>query len=686
MSLVRVSSRRSRWFLALSAATTLGGCSFLYDLQTTQCEVHQDCKDLGPQFNDTICVNRVCVEDDGAGATGGSSGNGGSSGSSGGTGKGGSSGTSVEAGAGGSSGDTGATGGSSGSSGKGGSSGSSGKGGAGGTGGSSGSDVGGAGSGPECETNGECIDSHNSQEYICQDGSCVGLLNANCPIMIPEVGRLDLLRAEAPLIVGGFANLTNNDAPRDSQAVINWDLAFSEFNAQTLGGFPGDDGKRPVLGIICKSATDAVANMEHLAGTLRLPAILSTLSADNLDAAFAYTQSDTYVEDLEGKSVFFMSTGSADLRLATLDDNGLVWHQLGNPRVLARTMAGLLALVEPIVEERRRTFYNENIGTPGVENPDEVPLRVTLVTSDDVTMRDVSTVLTSRSPEDTSTMLYFNGLAAIDQQGDGGADPGDFRRVTVESIRNDPMPDVAAALSDVAANPPHVIIAMGTSEFASHILPDIENSWSSGENTATMPRPHYLMSHFIYTTDELRTSLAASGHSPDLRIVGVNYAAAQDEVSQDLYNDYFGRLQASYQGTLNIAGTENHYDGAYALLYALAAASGARDMPVGIDIRDGLDRVLDPGAPTVYVGPNPIATTVNSLSNNLSYDMGLWGTMGPPDFDRVTGTRVTATSAWCIEKVSTVWTYRPDGLLFHPEDSSFTPAATVPACLQPYEP
>src|SRR5687768_6529343 len=100
MSLVRVSSRRSRWFFALSGATTLWGCSFLYDLQTTQCETHQDCTDLGPQFRDAICVNRVCVLDESSGGNGGSSGKGGSSGSSGTNG-----GSSAEAGAGGSSGD-----------------------------------------------------------------------------------------------------------------------------------------------------------------------------------------------------------------------------------------------------------------------------------------------------------------------------------------------------------------------------------------------------------------------------------------------------------------------------------------------------------------------------------------------------------------------------------------------------
>jgi hypothetical protein len=483
--------------------------------------------------------------------------------------------------------------------------------------------------------------------------------------------------------------MVNDQDPADSQAVINWDLAFEEFNTETVGGFPSNDGsgqRRPVLGVICKSATDVTANMEHLAGNLRLPAILTTLSADDLLDAWAYTKSPAYTS-AGGKAVFFMSTGSADLRLATLLDNGLVWHQLGNPRVLARTMAGLLSYVEPVVEVRRQEYYDANSTASGVEDPGEVPLRVTLVNSDDLTMIDIANVLTEPSEDDTSTMLFFNGQAAIDQLGDGGADPGDFRRVDIESIRNHASPDVAPAIEDIAAHPPHVIVAMGTAEFASTVIPSIESAWDSGANTQDLPRPIYLLSHFIYNTSELRTTLNTTGFSPASRIVGVNYALAQDSRSQGLYQSYLARLQNSYSGSLALAGTENYYDGAYALLYSLAAAAAVSPNPTGLDIRDGLDRVIstNTAAPLVNIGPTNIGTYISRLTNDLFYEMGLWGTMGPPDFDRVTGTRVTATSAWCIELVDTTWTYRADGLLFD-GIGTFTPADPLPACLQDFVP
>jgi hypothetical protein len=94
----------------------------------------------------------------------------------------------------------------------------------------------------------------------------------------------------------------------------------------------------------------------------------------------------------------------------------------------------------------------------------------------------------------------------------------------------------------------------------------------------------------------------------------------------------------------------------------------------------------DTDAVSVDIGPTHIANTVNQLSTNLLYKMALWGTMGAPNFDRATGTRVSATSAWCIEDAAGTWTYRADGLLFDPATLSFSSPPSVPACMQEYAP
>src|SRR5512147_838964 len=61
-------NQRSAWrrttIGGLGAVALLGsgGCSLLYDFNTSQCNETQDCLNQGPQFNYSICVNHVCVQ------------------------------------------------------------------------------------------------------------------------------------------------------------------------------------------------------------------------------------------------------------------------------------------------------------------------------------------------------------------------------------------------------------------------------------------------------------------------------------------------------------------------------------------------------------------------------------------------------------------------------------------------
>jgi hypothetical protein len=170
----------------------------------------------------------------------------------------------------------------------------------------------------------------------------------------------------------------------------------------------------------------------------------------------------------------------------------------------------------------------------------------------------------------------------------------------------------------------------------------------------------------------------------------VNYAEAQDTKSKQLYDAYLARLKGSYTGTLSVGGTENYYDGAYSLLYALAAsyAKGTK-LTTGDDVAVGLDKRVfstSTSAQTVDIGPAALGKTVNDL-RGLTYQMSLYGTMGPPNFDRTSGTRVTTTSAWCMEKPDTTWVYRADGLIYDPLSRAFKkPTAGVPPCLVKYSP
>ena len=632
----RVENRvKTRYLLAwVPVLLASSGCSLFFELNANQCQVTKDCTNLGPQFADTLCVNQVCV----AKSVTGNAGAGGGSGDNGGSGSGGKAGTGATSG--GDSLDAGAAG-----------------------------EIG-AGGSPECATNGDCISAHLDQPYLCVHGSCLALTSTDCPVMLPSSGTLDMLRKPAPIIVGGYANMNNPQDPHDSQAVINWDLAFSEFNDQTLGGIPNKAGgaPRPVLALVCQSGSpDITPTLQHLTEEVRVPAILSTLSPDKLFAAFNATQDPTYA----GNPVLFLSTGSADLRLADLADDGLVWHMLGDPRTLAATTVALLDRIIPTVEAARTGKTD--------------PLHVTLVYSDDSTMSDLFSVLTTADDKHPETLLTFNGKAAIDQ-----LESGEFRELKIQSAKTHTTPDNQQAIDDLNNNPPDIVVAMATNEFPA-IINAVENYAAS---KGRLP-PFYLASHLLYNTPELKASATTNSlmNPPlDERLVGVNYAEAQDDKSKQLYDAYLARLKSSYQGALAVSGTENYYDGAYSVLYSLAAAFGAqsvvesqRTAPTGADVSKGLDlRVFSTSASrqSVDIGPAALGNTVSQMSNQ-TYNISLYGTMGPPNFDRTSGTRVSTTSAWCIAKPNML--YQADGLIYDPDGQAFTaPAAGVPSCLSKY--
>ena len=649
--------------LALSA---FGGCSLFYDLNATQCQATSDCLALGPQFAGTTCVNRVCqlpVSNAGDGGGGGGGGGG-------------------DAGTGGTSGN-GA---------------SSGAGNQGGGSGNSGSGDAGAGGGPECTTNSDCIAANLDQPYICKNSACIKLLSTSCPVLLPTSNALTLLKTGDPIILGGYANMTNTANPHDSLAVINWDLAFDEFNsALQNNGIPdGSKPSHPVLDLVCQGTdSDITPSLAHLTQDIGAPALLTTLSADKLLAAFNVTQSAAYT-NAGGNPVFFMSTGSATLQLANLQDDGLMWHMLGDPRTLAATTVALLKRIEPYVNAQRKALCT-SLGTACKDDPSKIPMRVTLVYNDQVTMSDMYTVLTTPDSNHPEVALSFNNasgsvttlgtteLAAVDQLASSGS--GDFRTVKIQSaqtVASGSTTVVQNAIDDLQNNPPHVILAIATSEFPQSVMPQVEMHWGdTGTPSEGMQKPFYVASQLLYNTVQLQA--AAAANALNTRLVGVNYAEAQDAHSKGLYNTYENNLVNSYSGSLTLAGTENYYDGAYSVLYALAAA--ARSKPDGSDLANVIGtRVLGTSGTSTDIGK--LAITNGSVSNLVSqstYKISLWGTMGPPDFDYASGTRVSTTSAWCIQPGTSSWNYQADGLIYDPTNQVFTdPTATKPACISMY--
>lgn len=628
----------------------LGGCSLLYDFGTQQCTVTADCRKMGPQFANAVCQNKVCVAEAATGGVPGTSTTGtGGSGAVGGTSTtflGGSAGTGT-------------------------------------------SDPSTAGTpnvgGQTACSNDQCMIEHGNAPWICRNNACVALTTSDCPVLIPRQSASALLKQQDVIVIGGYASMANKGDFYDSQAIINWDLAFDEFNTATSGGLPphSNGTQRPFVGLICKTndiaTSDVQRSVQHLTEDVQVPAILSTLSANYLYQAWLNQHSGGTISP---KPSFFMSTSSADTQLANLADEGLVWHMLGDPRALAAPIVTLMKQLEPVVNQRRQASFLAN----GTDDPSTQPLRVTLVYSDEPIMIDIANVLMSpENPKRPGTMLMFNGKSWTDN----GANA---RNVQIPSARQHTTPDVSPAIAELSAYPPHVIVAMATSEFPATVMGNVEKYWTDSQ--LKQIRPMYLMSHMTFNTTQLLDVAKSNANvTPplDTRLLGANYASAQDARAQALYASYLSRLKGSYQGKLPLDDTENFYDGAYYLLYSIAAAAAVYKAPSGSNIADALlARIIstDPDAISVDVGPNPLKSTIPSLFGGAaSYAYSLYGTMGAPNFDRLSGTRMSTMSAWCVQinAAGTAWEYKSNGLIFDPLSGTYArPAAGVPTCMNAY--
>jgi hypothetical protein len=528
---------------------------------------------------------------------------------------------------------------------------------------------------PECATNAACIDAHDDEPYICRQGRCMGLLSDSCWTLLPRRHGGQHLRQDGVVIIGGFTNNGPRSAPVLSLASVNWDLALEEFNSGTSGGELIAGGPRPFVGLICDPGDESIApSIEHLVKDLGVRAILSMLRPDTLYQAFQQTR--RYAE--EGTAVFFFSMTDADLRLARLNDNGLMWHMQADPRRLAETIAGLVRHIEPTVNARRAAHFAET----GNDDPAVIPLRLTIVSSDHPSMVDIANVLTT-ADADPKRMLVFNGKSAA-------VNGTDFDWIDVGTIPRREEPGLWNSFVDrIYHRQPHIIVTLlEGDQVGNWFVPMLEQGWSGRRVLREgLPRPHYVMSHLLYPNGALATQvLANEGRAPPLalRLVGPNFARARDKHSQVLYGEYLARLQQANPRVLNLDGTENTYDGAYSLLYAYAAAANVTVLPTGAEVRDGLkDYVFstNPESPQVDIGPTNVANVVSRR-----VPISLWGTMGLPNFDLLSGTRLNDTSAWCVDVAEGTFAYRPDALLFNPETGAFEepPNAPPPACMAAY--
>jgi hypothetical protein len=456
-----------------------------------------------------------------------------------------------------------------------------------------------------CSSSAECLDVTGEWDpSACVEGRCVRLRRGSeCPTVLPQGEWLtNLDRTDPDPVVFGI--LTWLEKNGRSEFIENYELVLNEVT-QEVGGLPAPGGKRrPILAVACDGLPDEVEKLDraidHLVNELKVPGIIAAMPPEDLEYAFARAG--------RTNQVFFISVYEADRALVELDDDGLVWQLLSGGEQLAPTYA---ALLDRTVRHLRKTG----------ELAEGEPVRVALVTADEV--KYLSTV--SRAL--TDGILQFNDRAALENS------DGHFLALSIPSrpFANEAI-DYSSAITELVNFRPHVVIDAATDEVPETIILGLE---------AAAPEllPFYLLSPWN-RQERLVFNLAVAVPKIDLRLAGVNWEAAVD---RKLYEGYESRFEAAFkQSPLD---TENHYDAAYYLIHAAAAAGF--ELPLrGSGLAKGMQRLLS-GSQTFGVGPSDLLPAYVALEEPGS-SIVLDGTMGPPNFDPATGARDLPGSVWCF--------------------------------------
>lgn len=489
-------------------------------------------------------------------------------------------------------------------------------GGSGNTAGTSSMVMGGEGGSPdkvECTTNAQCIDAHEGAPYICQRGSCVSLTSEQCPFVVAgsEAAPTEYLtKPGKPIIFGAYVPI-DTAMPESHPYTLNFRFALNEFMDGTLGGV--GTPARPFVMVLCQSTNpDLKASVSHLVDTLEVPSILATLGSNNLKTVF----DDVSTRE---RKVFLLGPLEADSALAAADDGGRMWHMLGPATDLIDAYGPLVSLVEKYMHEEIR--FNNN------------PLKVAVVYSDLTYSKDMANALPGA--------VQVNGSALNSKANRDGGFYKPFE-VKVDGVATPDVSVVKTALEP--AGSVDIVIALGGHEFIDPIIGLIQ-----AKRTSTTNSPFYILSPrnaFDRTLTDGDLFVTAN-YLPTI-MAGVNYASVEDS---SLYDQYLLNIQTAYPGQDGLESRENLYDAAYFMMYALAAANFTGDDFDGDDVVNGMKALVDPDGEPATVGPGKNGQMFSKVLNFLKTGskIALTGTLGPPNFNPLTGARKSPGSVWCID-------------------------------------
>jgi branched-chain amino acid transport system substrate-binding protein len=456
-----------------------------------------------------------------------------------------------------------------------------------------------------CSTNSECT-SRFGEPSACVESACVKLLSTECT----EVWPADALTQDNAILIGYLGETTTGDKygapPRDGMK-----LALKEIETK-YDGFPGvsaDSARRHLAMLVCNHGADPDQVARHLVQDAKVQVIVG--------ASFSGTTLTVFNDVARPANVLMLSPSATSPALTNLDDKGLLWRTAPSDVVQAELLKFLKLDVEDLLHAKGALAA-------------DVPATVVMPTKDDSAghgladaARDLNPTLMGGAPPITEPLTAF---------------------LYDDPAKNPDMDWQPYNQKTIAANP-DIIMAMGTGEFVTYMLPQIEMNW----DTTKHRRPWYVLPEGDRGDDLLKFAADHPDLNPPVneRVIGAAPGARRSRLYQG-FRDRFKQLFNDQPGNL----AEFGYDAGYLVLYAIAIAK--KDSPTGPELANALKFVSCKDGPTVPAGS---ADQFSTAAEHGCIDFD--GASGPLDFNPDTGEAVSDIAMWCLHRKGSGFSFEP---------------------------
>ncbi|MGZ3420632.1 MAG: hypothetical protein ACXVEF_10450 [Polyangiales bacterium] len=480
-----------------------------------------------------------------------------------------------------------------------------------------------------CTKNRDCMD-RLGVDAICHasDRTCTALKSQDCQTLHMDPGDLD----RDPVILGILLPVTGENAKSMVPPENAIELARREI-MQAAEGLPplASGGKpRPLVFLTCTDADDPIRAARHLSEVVRVPAMIGP--------AFSGVTTTVAKEVTIPDKVLVMSPSATSPTLSDLADDGLVWRTCPSDVFQSVAMSGL---VGKFVEPEIRTTYM-------LKDTDKI--RLAVVHKGDAYGTGLASAIFKG--------IQFNGKSAAEngsdfyQQIDYG-DPSKLSEADQKAKR-------AAAVTQLLAFKPHILIEIGTAEAVTDVFLPVEMGWPAAEPT----RPRHVVSDGL----QIPELITAINGNDALRKRVFGTIAGTSGGNFEIFRNNYG--VAFKDGSTPDSYAASAYDAAYLLAFAIAGVGSA---PLDGKAIDGaLHKVVNKKAPMLTdVGQMGLSAGYKAMAlDGIDFN----GASGPLDFDVSKGEAPADIQVWCVDIKGT---FQYTGLFY---DAAKSQMAGSPNC------